>query len=233
MLEGIEKVRNPAERRGIIERELAKGYLMTDVLSLPMALSVEVQEIIIGIVHDSGGRQMRTGLARRDLIHLQTVNGRPLGRTKVGMQPHGITTMKLTEMELRGESAEIYEEYGADFDVDPERAVMLLKRLGYGLCTQRFRRRLSKSRGEQDAHGHEVEPLDGWAIVERGSRFARKAADELVSRALGTSRDFAPVDKAEARRLLTRALELVPGHAAAQAALDAAARPEPKKERAA
>jgi hypothetical protein len=232
MLEGIEKVRNPAERRGVIERALSGGYLLTDVLSLPMALSVEVQEIILGIVHDSGGRQMRSGFGRRDTIHIQTVDGKPLGRVKIGQQPHSITTTKLTEMELRGDSPDIFEEYGADFDLDPERAIMLLKHLGYGLNAQRFRRRLSAARGEQDSHGREVSPIDGWRIVERGSRFARKAADELVSRAAGTHPEFAPVDKTESRRLLARALELVPGHAGAQAALDAA-KSEQKRERAA
>lgn len=229
MLEGLEKIRNPSERRSTIERALDGGYQVTEVLLLPKAVSVEVQEIILGIIKDSAGRPMHTGNGRYDQIRLMSVDGRPLGAVKVGQQPHSISTGKLAEMEARGESPDIMVQYGADFDVLPERAIMLLHSMGYGVASRRWRCRSASSRKEKDAHGRDVKAIDEWRLIERGSRFAAQAASELVTRARGEMPEYPDIDRTESRRLLARALEISPGHTGAQAALDAMGADEPTR----
>lgn len=214
MFEGLEKVRNLELRRERIEDELDNGYLLSDVLVAEMSVRVQALEIIQGIERDRDNRQVRTGQPREERFRLMTVDGKPLGNVKVGQRTKKISSTKLSEMAMRGESPDIMKEYPSSFEVDGERAVYLMSQYGYGFIEPRFRRRHAANRQEKDSYGNDVVPIDRWRLVEYGSRFARQAAEELVGRA-------ATAEPGDAERLLKRADELYPEYTPGAAMLAA------------
>ena len=222
MFESAEKIKNPVERKDAIDQILEEGYHLTDVMLAEPAIRVEALELIQGITRDvsTNNRPVEhSELARPEEFLLQTVDGRALGKIKVGQKPQSIDTKRLARMNQRGKSADIVRDFPSDFTVGGKLALNLLSHYGYGFVDMRWRRRHVRSRGEVNSHNKPMTPIDQWRLVEHNSRFAYQAADQLVKRARNEHSEFEPVEPAEAIRLLERAQQLVDEHPGAREAL--------------
>jgi len=214
MFDGLERVISPVDRKDGIEAELDRGdYLMTEVMLADDRCKVEAMEMIQGIGKDEDGRQV-PGFERQERFHLMTVDGKPLGAIKVGQNPRSLTTKKLKAMEIRGKNADIIRTYPADMpSLSGKEAALILHFYGWGLVPgERYRRRHGRNRRELDAYGNPVSAIDRWRVVEVGSIFAKDAADDRCRFAAKAN------NLTVQRELLERALQLYPGHPAAQAA---------------
>lgn len=217
-LETAAKIENPQARRDAIERELDAGYLLTDVLLAEPSPRVSALELIQGIVIERG-RPIHTGMERDERYQLATVDGEPI-TVKTGSLQKSVPADALQRMHQRGETVDRFATYPPVFELGGSRAVLVLSHHGYGLVEPRYRRRHSEGRQEKNSYGQPVTAIDRWRVVEIGSIMARRAADELVTKALELD------DEAERRAVLDRALLIYPGHEAATAAQ---AEPTPKK----
>lgn len=212
MFENLSGIRNPADRREALIDELDTGYQLTDVMLSGTAHRVAALEAIQGIVIERS-RPMKLEPERPEQFRFATVDGEPLGKIKIGGQLRSIPADKLLQMHQRKQSADIFAEYPADFEVGGERAILILNRHGFGFPEPRYYCRHAQGRKELDAYGNPVIAIDRWRVVEVGSVFAEQAADELVGKA-------SSLGDTEKRAVLERALHIYPGHRAAESALE-------------
>jgi hypothetical protein len=186
-LEHVQRITVASERDRAISEVLDRGYHLSDVLLLDTQQQDDVLRVIMGCVSDGGLQRLDPMLARSERIKLRTVDGKPLGRVKLGLKP--MSTREARRLHMAGGSEEITREFPAEFEVEPVIAIHLLRTFGWGLIQPRHRNRNAERTGEKDAHGQPVVSRDRWRLVEVGSDFERRAreAGELRGNGEATS----------------------------------------------
>ena len=194
MFEMAAAEQRPDKRIELIDDELDRGgWTITDVLLLEdQGLQVDVLARIHGLRRlPDGTLQLdeHRADARDARITLRTVDGKPLGRVKVGLIGMSAREQRRAEQlgSIPGEGAYHMREFPAEFTVRTKLAVHLLQQWGYGIARPRWCNRHAEGREEKDAHGKPVRRIDRWRLVERGSSMERLAiqrgdAEPLLTR---------------------------------------------------
>lgn len=198
----LRTMRIPGERRRAIVSYLDShpDYHITDVLLLPTEPQVEILEVIHGMVREGGRPRVRSELARDEQFRIRTVNGKPLGRVKMGFDPSFTgTTRDERRLARTGATPYLYRDFPAEFVVASPVAVYLLAHFGYGLASPRKTCRNAVLRDEKDACGRPVLGQDRWLLVEAGSVLEGRARDAGDLQPTPTAASAEPAQRRAAR----------------------------------
>lgn len=180
-------IRIPGERRKAIRAYLDEhpGYSISEVILLEPQDQIEIMELIQGTIREGGRPKPRPDLARTETWRLRTVDGAPLGRVKMGIDPDWSgTTRDQRRLARIGRTPYMYRDFPAVFEANAATATLLLTQLGYGIARPRRTNRNAEVRGEVDANGSPVRSVDRWRLVEIGSILEQQAAAEGVLKPL-------------------------------------------------
>jgi hypothetical protein len=184
----LRDIRTPAARRELIESFFAAdGWTLSDVLTIEHpVIQTEMLEVLNGYVREGGRPRQYDGLRIDARIKLRTVDGEPLGRVRMGLDPRKRWNVRQQRSKaMRGETIDLYREFPAEFEADIPTATHLLRHFGWGIHTPRYFARNAELRNEIDAHGGKVKRRDTWRLVESGSlqeELARNERGEPVAK---------------------------------------------------